>query len=443
MAGTFCPIRRSALLLACSLLASDATRLAAATGQRQAATRAPATQRAVASAPASHVPQVAPASHIVPAPAAACDDAGIVMSDAYAPGSACGACWPLWAQVEYLLWWDKNSDLPPLATTSPPNTTRDNAGVLGFDTTSILFGGDQNTGDARSGGRLTVGLWLDNCQSLAVFGRGFGLETQTLEFAAASTGADILARPFFNAFTDEDDALLLGFPNSITGDVRIAQENDANGAQALLRRAYRQGGNYRIDMVYGYRYLGFDESLSIENSLEFIDATAATFGTRIDQSDLFDLENRFHGGELGLMGHSVDGRWTLDFLATVALGSMNQSATLAGSTTTTPRNGTPVSVNGGLLTQSSNIGVFEDDEFTVVPEATVTLGYFVTPRMDISIGYTFLFVGNVSRPADVIDTAVNLTQQTGSFEGPARPAFLFEDSSYWLQGLNFGLNFRY
>ena len=215
------------------------------------------------------------------------------------------------------------------------------------------------------------------------------------------------------------------------------------GAQAFFRHLYRSGCNYRLDFVYGYRYLGVDESLTINNSLEFTDPTGNTFGNTLKQVDVFDLENEFHGGELGMMGHSVDGRWTLDFLGTVALGSMRQRAMIRGNTVSTTQGENPVTVNGGLLTQTSNIGTFEDDPFTVVPEFTATLGYFITPRLDLSVGYTFLYVNHVSRPGQVIDTAVNLTQQTGNLEGPARPAFEFADSDYWLQGLNFGLNLRY
>jgi hypothetical protein len=206
---------------------------------------------------------------------------------------------------------------------------------------------------------------------------------------------------------------------------------------------YCHGGNYRVDLVYGYRYLGVDESLKITNSLEFTDPQEDFFGTTIDQLDLFDLENNFHGGDLGLAGHSEDGRWTLDFLATIGLGSMRQRAQVRGNTVTTPDGGNPTTVAGGLLTQRSNIGQYSADPFTVVPEFTATLGYQVTPRMDVSIGYTFLYANHVARPGQVIDTSVNLSQQTGVLEGPAVPIFQFRDTDYWLQGLNFGLNLRF
>jgi hypothetical protein len=393
------------------------------------------------------------ANHVIPvdevnydATGLACDscDSGEIAWDGAPTLAGPTCCVPVWASFEYLLWWERDSKFPPLVTTSPNGTDRDDAGVLGVGSTSILFGGDEAIeSGSLSGGRLTVGLWLDSCQGTSVVGRAFGIEDHGVTFAAASDGSQILARPFFNAFTGEQDSLLLGFPEEILGDIQITQDIQTRGAQAMFRHLYKAGCNYRVDIIYGYRYLGVDETLEISNSLEFIDPSSNIFGNTIQQLDVFEVENEFHGGDLGLAGHSEEGRWTLDFLGTVALGSMKQRATLRGNTVTTPDDGDPVTVNGGLLTQQSNIGSFKDDPFTVVPEFTVTLGYLITPRLDMSIGYTFLYVNHVSRPGELIDTAVNLTQQTGQLEGPARPAFEFQDSDYWLQGLNFGLNLRF
>ncbi len=56
---------------------------------------------------------------------------------------------------EYLLWWTKGSQVPALVTTSPSDTSRENAGVLGQAGTSILFGDSELNGETRSGGRFT------------------------------------------------------------------------------------------------------------------------------------------------------------------------------------------------------------------------------------------------------------------------------------------------
>ncbi len=350
----------------------------------------------------------------------------------------------IWGSVEYLMWWENGRQMPALVTTSDAGTVRDDAGVLGLSSTSVLFGGSREVEtDIRSGGRLTFGRWIDPGDETAIGGRLFGIGQKSATFATDSDRTPILARPFFNAFTNTEDALLLGFPNEIRGDVRVELETEAQGAQAFVRQLFRADCNYRVDLIYGYRFLNVKEALRIDNSLEFIDSNDPLVGTVIDQSDVFDFDNEFHGGELGLMGHSVDGRWTLDFMATVALGQVNQMANIRGLTTTTPGGGTAATANGGLLTQDSNIGRFRKNDFAVVPEVTVAVGYVLSPRLDVSVGYSFLYIDQLARVHRSMDRSVNLTQQTGALDGPERPVFAFKDADYWLQGLNFGLNWRF
>src|SRR5882724_7686854 len=75
--------------------------------------------------------------------------------------AVCGPPGRIWVRGEYLLWWTKSSILPPLLTTSPLGTPANEAGVLGLPTTEIVFGGSGESSNPRSGGRITVGGWLD------------------------------------------------------------------------------------------------------------------------------------------------------------------------------------------------------------------------------------------------------------------------------------------
>ncbi|MDG2382716.1 MAG: BBP7 family outer membrane beta-barrel protein [Pirellulaceae bacterium] len=351
-------------------------------------------------------------------------------------------CLAVWGSIEYLLWWGQDAKTPPLVTTSPVGTSYNDAGVLGEPTTSVLFGGDIQS-DAFQGGRLTVGLWLDSCAKLGVAGRGFSMQQNTSKYSADSNAIPILARPFFDAITNVESSRVVGFPLVAEGNMNVALETEIDGVQAFLRHQFKRGCNYRIDWLLGYRYLGMRESLLITDSTINLDTGSPFFDYETSQIDFFDVENEFNGAEIGLMGHSVEGRWTLDFHSTVSLGEMQQLARVNGSTVIRPPTGTPTELVGGLLTQGTNIGEYRNNQFAVIPEVSLTLGYFITPRLDLSIGYTFLYVNHLSRPGQLIDTDINLTQQTGTLEGPARPEFVFRDSDYWLQGMNFGLNLRY
>ncbi|MBN2294204.1 MAG: BBP7 family outer membrane beta-barrel protein, partial [Pirellulales bacterium] len=78
---------------------------------------------------------------------------------------ACRCCSQLWVRADYLLWWTRGSDIPPLVTTS---TDQSDNGILGRPTTEILFGGSRQTSDARSSARITMGYWFDCCQCCGI-----------------------------------------------------------------------------------------------------------------------------------------------------------------------------------------------------------------------------------------------------------------------------------
>jgi hypothetical protein len=125
----------------------------------------------------------------------------------------------IWAEAEYLLWWMKGATLPPLITTSPSGTPATQAGVLGAPGTAILFGGDRVNDDVRSGGRFTLGAWLDDCHTLGVEGDFFFLSSRGSGFDASSTGSPILARPFIDATTGQPNSQLIAFPGLLAGSI--------------------------------------------------------------------------------------------------------------------------------------------------------------------------------------------------------------------------------
>jgi hypothetical protein len=140
-------------------------------------------------------------------------------------------------------------------------------------------------------------------------------------------------------------------------------------------------------------------------------------------------------------------RWNFNLLGKFAMGVSQQLVTINGATTLYTPGAAPVTTAGGILAQSSNIGRYFSDQFAVVPEIGLNLGYQVTPGLQIKFGYTFLFLSSVARPGDQIDRRVNSNNVPtdagfGTAGGPAVPAFSFIHSDYWAQGLNVGLEFR-
>jgi hypothetical protein len=90
-------------------------------------------------------------------------------------------------------------------------------------------------------------------------------------------------------------------------------------------------------------------------------------------------------------------------------------------------------ITGGIFAQPSNMGTFRRNEFSIVSEVGVRVGYQVTDYMRALVGYDFLYWMNVARPGEQIDRAL----------GGGRPVFAFRSSDFWTHGLTAGLELRY
>jgi hypothetical protein len=374
-----------------------------------------------------------------------------------APNRFC-ICFPAhgWVHAEYLMWYQKGMELPALVSTSPVGTARASAGVLGASGASVLYGnGDVLTG-IRNGGRIRFGWWLDRWPGLGIEGEFVGLGQSSEEFFRQSTGSPILARPFTNALTGLSDAELVAFPGVISGSIATEVTTQLSGAAFRFRRQLcsSSGCGYselccqtvptssRLDGTLGYRFWELQESLQIREQLT---SRTTTSPGSFDITDRVETRNQFNGAELGFLWQGRRGWWTLDALMRVGIGNVHQTATIAGRSVVND-NGTSTTYNNGFLAQRTNSGTFDRDQFTMVPELGATLGYQLTKRLRLTSGYSLVYWGNVIRPGDQIDTIVNpnlLAPAVTPFTGALRPEFQFQQTDYWVQGLNFGAEFRW
>ncbi len=370
-------------------------------------------------------------------------------------GSCAGAwrpcmtlCFPQdgWASFEYLYWVQRGMDLPPLVTRSDSGTARGDAGVLGLSTTDILFGGDDVLDDGFFGGRLQFGFWLDKCHTWGIGAEYFELGEESDGFRGNSSGDPILARPFFNILTGEEDAELVAFPNVLTGEVNARATSHLVGAGVNLRHLTNCSsgcgpcGQYqsRSHLLFGYRYLQLEESVSVTEDLVGLPPDPGAFQIQ----DRFRTRNQFNGFDMGMMYNRRHGLFSLDLLAKLAVGNTHQTVDIRGTT----RVDGGAAQTGGLLAQTSNIGNYERDRFTILPELGITGGYYLTPNFKLTAGYTMIFWSNVVRPGDQIDTDINpnfLPPPAVPFTGAARPRFSFVDTDYYVHGGSFGAQFTW
>ncbi len=358
-----------------------------------------------------------------------------------------------WVETQALGWFAKGQYLPALATTSPVGTPQGQAGVLGAPNTNIVFGQERVDDDIRTGGRINFGMWLIDGQFLGVVGDYYALEEQQSQFGLGSVGDPILARPFYNTELGIQDAAELAFPGfvdvfgqmlNLSGSVTVETHSRVQSAGVSLRKPTYVSflGNYRMNLLGGYRFFRLNEGVRISDSV----APQGGFfvpGTTFDSFDNFDTENEFHGGEIGVMLEIRRCRWTFEFLTRVALGNMRQTVEIDGASSIFDTVNTVVTP-GGLLTQPTNIGTYVNDEFSVIPEAGIKVGLQLTDSMKVSFGYNYIYISNVARLGGQIDSGVNVSQiDGGALVGQPRPAPRLNDTDFWLQGGTASLEMRF
>ncbi len=399
-----------------------------------------------------------------------CSTCGIGMPCCCPP--SCGPPGWLWLRGEYLLWFSDKLDLPPLITTSDTGTAAGDAGVLGEESTQILYGNDGILSKGRSGFRISFGGFFGPSRKLGWEAEylDIGDIDATVTFSGDGTGSPIIARPFYNLNTPGEDAELVSFPGILTGDVTVDSYSRFSGAGGRFRYTkcckqscdpcHRRGpfGGHgmigacgpcgyppycKIDFTAGYRHYHLEEGVSISEDLTSLQAQNPG---RFELTDNFRTQNDFDGAELGTVYSAGRNRWTFEFLTRIAIGNTQQRASIDGETTISPLVSPAETFEGGLLALPSNIGEYSRDRFTMIPELGLNLGFYMSPRMRVLIGYNMIYWGNVVRPGEIIDLVVDTDQVPPALENVADntfPRFNMDESDFWAQGLNVGLDYRW
>lgn len=320
-------------------------------------------------------------------------------------GNDCGPrLW--WYRNEGLLFWGKGRSLPSLVTTSstpvpPPGTT-------------VLYGGQTETSNARIGARIDFGTWLSCDECVGIGGRFWGLANDDSTFSLSSTNlpGQTIERPFVQS-PDTANSLVVADPfTGFDGSINITTRSEVFGADAYARIRCYQSCTSRTDFVTGYQFARINESMQIHSE---------TQNQSLIVNDNYNTYNEFHGGILGVLHDYNYGCVNLTLLGRVSLGNIHQTAIARGDTN---------NQQGGLYVESNTTVV--RDKFCSVPELGATLGYQFSPCMQIRAGYSILYWSNVARPEALID------QVRGN-----NTSIVFRDSSFWLQGVSAGLTITF
>jgi hypothetical protein len=345
-----------------------------------------------------------------------------------------------WASAEYLMWWFQTGGVPALVSSG-------GTGALGSPGSHVLVD-NLNFDDAfHSGGRFAAGYEFKSLPFL-------GLETSFLFLASRETaqtfsspGFPSLARPVFNITTGLPDAVLVASP-TLEGSVTVAARTSMWGNETNVAACIGCSEFLHLAALGGFRYLNLRDEVNVSDRFTIANEVPVFGGSTIGAMDRFTTTNDFYGGQLGVEGGFQLKKLTVDVRGTVAIGTMHERARIGGDTAVTSPEGTTTMLPGGVLALPTNSGSFDRNELAFIPELGINVGFQMTSHLKVFLGYSVLWIDNVARAGDQIDTTINPSQLPtprgqGALNGAARPAFHFEGTDFWAQGINFGLELRY
>lgn len=360
-----------------------------------------------------------------------------------------------WVSGGGLVWGVKSTPLPPTLTTfaaGSPSATTGFGGALGVPGTTVLSPDHLNFGPF-GGGRFTLGHWLTDPRFGVEFD-GFFLASNSASFSATSNGSVPLRVPFFNVppgagFPLGSSSFVLADPGFAAGGQSISSSLQFWGIEGNGLYRWISDGPVNVSLLAGLRYVDLRENLSIvstETRLAPGDGTAVL-------TDGFSTRNQFIGAQIGVKAKEQFGQFDASGTAKVALGDNYQTVSISGFSTASGASfvgaGSAPFAPGGIFSQATNIGQQSRNQFAVLPEAQIEIGYRLQSGIRFFVGYDFLYINNVLRPGNQIDTTVNFTGNpvvngTGTvLAGAARPAPQFNGSSFWAQGVRLGASYAF
>jgi hypothetical protein len=397
-----------------------------------------------------------------------------------------------YVEGDALLWWATHGPAPILLTTAPNNGLNANGltgGTLGQPGTTILFDGNNLAYSTFIGARITAGVNLGADGFWSLEASGLYLPHRSIDYTSVgkNDGTPLLTIPFLDAATGQQASLDINsqdaaFNPFLIGSIAIHSDLQVWGAEVNAIAHSVRTAERSIDVFAGLRMLNLEESLAINQAivptqdgnitLQYPTAGlgAANYfpvvaGALVQVTDSFVTHNQFYGGQLGGRFRWDYGAVSLGLTGKIAVGITHQQVAITGSSSASaainPNTGavvTNLTTPGGAFALQNNIGTYAQNPFTVVPELGLQLTWSPASWLRLHLGYSILYWSNVARPGAQIDSVLNSklvptgallptnTVPVGAFVPGAeqgRPYFTFNDSAFWAQGIQLGIEIRY
>jgi hypothetical protein len=334
-----------------------------------------------------------------------------------------------WITADFLYWATKGVAAPPLVQNGPVFLP---PGALPFATvpaTQTLLGDELMINGLRPGVRITGGIFLDAQKEWAIGYSAAFLGSRSERLTGGGDGTNIVNLP--QSFTvlgfPIQGPLYVGYPGVTRGTVTASVQSSFMTGTAELRRVAQSGNGHRFDLIAGYRYLHLGDSVA--TSFDIVSATIpGPFSPRVMGEQSTRTRNDFNGGEAGFQFQGRIGKFTFDWISTVAIGAttteIDRSFTRSyiGGGPLGALLGLPVPPFGVPLVQTG--GLTQETEFAFVPHVGLKFGYEVIPHLRLTAGYDIIYWSRVRRAAELYTGGDTVTDM-------------------WAQGMSAGFEFRY
>lgn len=355
----------------------------------------------------------------------------------------------LWIDAEYLYW--KMKDAPavvPLVIEGPfvPGFAPD----LNTPGTEVVLGGKSIDNKWQSGGRFAMGYWYDDDHCFGwdleyFFNLGNSKKYEVR--SSGEIGSLPLAVPFFDVTTDSENSVAIAYPDNFSGLATLRVNNTMQDAEFNGTVRFWSNCHSKIYGLIGFRWWNFDERLRF-----FTDSPYIHIEDVYKTEDQFHAKNNFYGGQLGFDLDFSYHCFFIDVKGKVALGAMREELDIRGKLLTNDFDdfGKVQHFEGGYFALPTNIGRHKRTKFAVIPEVNVNIGYKLSERLYVKVGYTYLYVNNVLRATKQVNRNINPTQSsaieftpTPILVGEPSPKALHKTTSFWAQGINAGFEFHF
>jgi hypothetical protein len=406
--------------------------------------------------PQVKAPEPLPAPATPPTGAGSCTDAGRKPSLAV---SHCGPPQQVWFRASYLNYSVSDLPIPQILAT-----------VNGVP---AIGGQDVDLGQFN-GGRIEAGGWFDCRHTFGFEFGGFLLQERSRSFSAAgdgSIGSPVVGRPIVDALPNVPVTFVVAQPGNpnipgIAGRINVDVSSQLGSFEANLVRNVLNNECWTLDLLAGARYIDLQEDVSITTDSQALAGAPFTMNgspaqyDRLTIADRFRTRNQVWAGQVGARAEYRRGIFFLGARGSVAIGPNQQTSEITGSSTAFQTAaggqaggaggllavpGGPTTLFDGTTTNQpyANAGTQRTDWWVVAPEVGLQVGMQATRSIRVHLGYNLLYINNVVRPGDLIDTTVNsrfvpANPLYGNQSGPDRPRLSTSRDDFLAHGVEVG-----